>query len=638
MRSNFDTVYRPDIDGLRALAIGLVIVFHAELGVVSGGYVGVDVFFVISGYLITKIIYSDLHNNRFSFKRFWIRRARRLLPSMILVLSFTFIVFYNLYSPKLFYDMTSNLISQIFFVSNIYLWKNTNYFDVDAGLRPLLHMWSLSVEEQFYIFYPVIVCLIFKFKRNLLFPLLCASILLSLALAIWAAAAKPVAGFFLLPTRAWELGLGAGLALLSAEATGEEQVPPWLLSGASVVGLAMILASAFWFSSATPFPSYRALLPCVGTAMIMWSGGYRFKPLITKLFSNSVLIYIGLISYSLYLWHWVLFVFADNVNIPIEKIYLKISVIFFSVVFAALTYRFLENPIRKKTLLRSNSSFAASIFVPITVLSGLSIYSGVSGGIPDRFNQDEKNLLAYNDYNIDEKYRLRACFLHNNQRGFEDKAGCLRFGVGNNVLIWGDSHAAHLYIGINDKFPSDSNVSQFTAMNCPPFEQEVQRFNLNCNNLVKDIKKKIERKKFDIIILSANWFYHQNAKYFERNLRSALDFSKKNSEKTVLIGPTPMWKPSLPEHLVRVASGELPEMINMPLIAELRKLDKSLSKISMQYGAIYVSLIENLCEGTKCRASVGGASRTPLAWDEAHYTEGGSKFVAGIVHRSLARE
>ncbi|MFZ4541068.1 MAG: acyltransferase family protein, partial [Rickettsiales bacterium] len=292
------TAYRRDIDGLRGIAILAVLLFHAFTNLIPGGYVGVDIFFVISGYLITGILLHGLNEGTFTFRQFYARRIRRIFPALAIVLLSTWIAGWFILFPEEYTELGKHMGASSLFISNIILWKEAGYFDRTAELKPLLHLWSLGVEEQFYIFWPALL-LVFHRKRHGwagLVALTAISFVANLAFLHNA----PTGTFFLLPTRFWQLGLGGMLAYAELKPLPRRVQSPILC----MLGLALILIACFTFTDASPYPGWRALLPTIGAALIILSasGG--------KLIGNKPLLWLGLISYPLYLWHWPLLAYA----------------------------------------------------------------------------------------------------------------------------------------------------------------------------------------------------------------------------------------------------------------------------------------------------------------------------------------
>ena len=299
--------YRREIDGLRALAVLPVIFFHAGFPTFRGGFVGVDVFFVISGYLITTIILAELEQGKFSIINFYERRARRILPALFLVMFVCLPLAWLWLLPQEMKSFSQSLVAVSAFASNVLFWRTSGYFETAAELKPLLHTWSLAVEEQYYLLFPVFLMLTWRLGKRWIVGLLACVFVVSLAAAQWNAVAKPTATFFLLPTRGWELLVGAFVALYFSK--DRNKIPAKLLCEVGgAVGFVLITYSIFAFDKQTPFPSFYALVPTIGTALIILYATQ--STLVGQLLGNRVCVGVGLISYSAYLWHQPLFAFA----------------------------------------------------------------------------------------------------------------------------------------------------------------------------------------------------------------------------------------------------------------------------------------------------------------------------------------
>ena len=300
------TEYRPDIDGLRCVAISTVVLSHAGVPWFAGGYVGVDVFFVISGYLITRILRAGLDDYPRSIATFYERRARRILPALMVAVAAVLVAGAWVLGPTPFERLAQSTIATTLFVSNLWFWNSSSdYFGADVRFEPLLHTWSLAVEEQFYIVFPLLLALMARARRRLVRPLIAGICLVSLGMAVHALATdRPQSAFYLLQSRAWELGIGALLALSAIPVPRQRGV----VESLAVLAGAGILVPVFFYDVATPFPGLAALPPCVGTAMLIWLGGGS-ESRVKAALSLSPVVFIGLISYSLYVWHWPIIVF-----------------------------------------------------------------------------------------------------------------------------------------------------------------------------------------------------------------------------------------------------------------------------------------------------------------------------------------
>jgi peptidoglycan/LPS O-acetylase OafA/YrhL len=336
--------HRADIDGLRAIAVVPVVLFHAGVSRVSGGFVGVDIFFVISGYLITSLILGEMAEGRFSLASFYERRIRRIFPALFAVLAVCVVVAALLFLPRELKSFDRSLLATTFFVSNIYFYSGLGYFAAPPDTLPLLHTWSLAIEEQFYIVFPLLLSLVIAFGRRVWIGLIAALFLLSLAASIWVTRLNPDAAFYLAPMRVWELMLGALLAARLLPRIGSQAVREML----ALAGIALIGYAVFAFSPATPFPGSAALIPCLGAALVIYAGEDDGTTLAGKVLSLWPLAFVGLISYSLYLWHWPLLVFARYWTIVPLTVWQSAAIVTTSFILAAFSWRYIEQPFLRK--------------------------------------------------------------------------------------------------------------------------------------------------------------------------------------------------------------------------------------------------------------------------------------------------
>jgi peptidoglycan/LPS O-acetylase OafA/YrhL len=448
--------YRREIDGLRALAVVPVILFHAGFETFSGGFVGVDVFFVISGYLITTIILTELEQDKFSIVNFYERRARRILPALFLVMlvCIPFAWFWLL--PNAMKDFSQSLVAVSVFASNILFWRESGYFDGAAELKPLLHTWSLAVEEQYYLIFPLFLMLTWRLGKRWILVLLVAVFLASFATAQWASIAKPTAAFYLLPTRGWELLIGAFAAFYLSKSNRTEfarsvgEVCGWL-------GLALILYAVFAYSKTTPFPGVYALAPTVGTVLIILFATQQTT--IGQFVGNKAFVGVGLISYSAYLWHQPLFAFAREKSLtePSQLVFGVLSLA--ALVLAYFTWRFVEAPFRKKGTFNR-----FKIFLYASIASIFFIAFGLVGNALD----GEFVRLGYDDRYKPLVERLRSN--HGLNKECEEKLTESEKCITDDepeVLLWGDSFAMHLaqgFLASNSKI----KMKQTTVSQCAP--------------------------------------------------------------------------------------------------------------------------------------------------------------------------
>ncbi|PZQ45558.1 MAG: hypothetical protein DI551_06970 [Micavibrio aeruginosavorus] len=419
--------YRPDIDGLRAIAVLLVLLCHGKFSAFAGGFVGVDIFFVISGYLITSIIYKSVQEGTFSVSDFYVRRIRRIMPALLTVLFVTTLIASLIFLPKEFARYGLSLAATASFSSNILFWRESGYFDASAWLKPLLHTWSLSIEEQFYIFFPIIVALHLKYLPRFFNFSVCAGIILSLALSqILLVVDKQAASYFNLPTRAWELLIGSALAI---------GIIPFHVNKAwanviAGIGIILVLASGI-FTKPVMFPGINALYPTIGAAMILYACGQQ-ETFVSQFLSLKPSVFVGRISYSLYLWHWPVLVFSQYYLVVDISWWQSIILLLFSAFLAFLSWKYIEQPARspdfhpKRLSLFVTTFFALFVFIAL----GMSIY--YSKGMPQRFSPDVLE-AANATKGLDKEFQKIG-------------AGTI-MALGDSsakdfsFIVWGDSHA-----------------------------------------------------------------------------------------------------------------------------------------------------------------------------------------------------
>ena len=431
--------YRSEIDGLRAVAVLPVILFHAGFSTFSGGFVGVDIFFVISGYLITAILITDLNSGRFSILHFYERRARRILPALFFAMLCTLPFAWFWMNPVQLKDFAQSLVAVTTFTSNILFWRETGYFNAASELKPLLHTWSLAVEEQFYIFFPVLLLVLWRFSSRIVLYIIVALSVTSLFLSHWGSIAAPSATFYLIPTRAWELGAGSICAFLL------KNRQPYKNNALSGLGLILILGSIFLYDSNTPFPSLWALVPVGGTALIILFA--QSTTLTANLLSIRPIVFIGLISFSAYLWHQPLFAFAHMQSLsapPTSTMYLLIALSFGLAVFS---WRYIEQPFRGREnsfRITRRQVFGLSISA-MALFSAIGLAGHLTGGAP--FRQTPSG-VAWQDLDLDRRLALNPglglqCIEGNSFQNVVTNPNC-RTGDTPRVLLWGDSYAMHL--------------------------------------------------------------------------------------------------------------------------------------------------------------------------------------------------
>jgi peptidoglycan/LPS O-acetylase OafA/YrhL len=434
--------YRPEVDGLRAIAVLAVVLFHAGFGC-SGGFVGVDIFFVISGYLITKLIWFDLENGHFTFAHFWERRARRILPAFLVVTISTVAAGWFYLLPSDFRSLGRATASQALFAANIHYWLDSGYFATASEEKPLLHTWSLAVEEQFYFIVPFLLLTVyqmhrFRCRKGIVFLLGLGSVL-SFCTSLYGVSYYPSAAFYFLPTRAWEMLFGS-LAAFMPNASVVLPKTRWHREVISLASLTLIVVSIAFYTESTPFPGIAALLPCSGAAFLIWVSqrSETMTPtIVSKCLSWRPLVFVGLISYSLYLWHWPLLAFARYMSPVALSVGQRLTLCGIGTVLAIVSWKYVEGPFRNRSLATSGRSmllFAGLGLVTIWTV-GLTVY--LNSGFPQRVPPHWQEMIEVSsDISFNQQ-----------QTAVDIRSGrFLRIGVTDesiipSLFVWGDSHA-----------------------------------------------------------------------------------------------------------------------------------------------------------------------------------------------------
>lgn len=486
---------RRDIDGLRALAVIPVVLFHFGISPFSGGFVGVDVFFVISGFLITGILYREISAGQFSFVDFWARRARRILPALTVVLLATLALGWLLLTDKDFSKLGRAVRYQSMFISNMLFMRQDGYFQPASELNPLLHTWSLAVEEQYYVVFPFLIALLMRHLRHwrwMLFSIL----LLSFALNLFYIAHKPEVAFFSLPTRAWEMLCGAMLAVLP----GSKRVRPWHYQLMGIAGLIAVLTAIFTFDRNTLFPGWAAALPVLGAAALIWSGAHG-PTLTSKLLSGRILVWVGLLSYSLYLWHWPIYVYANAISSdgiqPLEAM----GWILLSLGIAWSSLRFIELPFREKRWVAGQRPM---LFVGVLAMAALGVSGSVirsADGFPQRFVGEAQ---AYAKARLWRAGQLNCMLVTSDKQ--PDRACLLgeKAGTSPSRMVWGDSHAAALMPGLQKAAAQAGEPVWLYSMSaCPPIVSEQPR--KKCRDFNNRTMEQIRLLHIKDVMLASSW-------------------------------------------------------------------------------------------------------------------------------------
>lgn len=632
--------HRKEVDGLRAIAVLPVILFHAGFAWIPGGFVGVDIFYVISGYVITSLILKEKSEDRFSLARFYERRIRRILPALLVVILACQIAAWNWMDSVQLKAFATSVIAVATFTANILFWKTTDYFGAPGAEQPLLHTWSLAVEEQYYLLFPLLIFALWSWgRRKLLFTIVTIA-LLSLALSEWGRVHRPDANFYLMPTRAWEILLGAIVGFIAFEDAQYKYVSRRAGEWLALAGLGMVMAAIFGYTEAIAFPSSYTLLPTVGATLIIAFGQRDTR--VGRLLSLTPIVGIGLISYSAYLWHHPLFAFARIYMGGDVSTYVFALLSLASLGLAYLTWRFVEEPFRRNKTLPRKTTFALAASASMLMI-GTGIAGNVTNGFEDRYTAEQNTILRYLSYDRRTLYREGTCFLET-RHGFDEFAPkCYRDLIQKKgtTLIWGDSHAASLAPGLDTQL-AGLPKAQLTASDCPPILGYESNYRPFCKSINDGVFALIKKADSPTVLMLANWQSHYREPMYMINLEQTIVALKTAGANVVLLQSLPHWPPSLPQilvsHLMRSDNSiaQLPESLFSKGYATTRSVDDLLVTIAHRQHIATISMLDLLCEHNVCRALVGvSPQRTPTAWDDAHLTREGSLYAAERLDKQL---
>jgi peptidoglycan/LPS O-acetylase OafA/YrhL len=606
--------YRADIDGLRALAVLPVLLYHVGVPGFAGGFVGVDIFFVISGYLICGMTDADIRDGSFSLGNFYKRRILRILPALFVMMLAASLLAYRYFLPVELEGFARSLASAVGSVSNVYFAKTAGYFEAPAETKPLLHTWSLGVEEQFYLIVPVLMLVAYRFAPKRAKLLFAVSAAMSYVAAVAMTYRNDAFVFYLTPFRAWELALGA---LLAIGFIPKPAIGPWSnLCGA--VGLVLLLGVIFAGSSSAPLLLMTSLAS-VGATMVIASSE-RETSQVGRLLSLPPFVFIGLISYSLYLWHWPLIVFQRtdvllSVDSPASA---KLTLIIISIGMAYLSWKLIELPFRSLAHTTSKTKVfvaASGAMATAVALCGLVL---MVGGAPFRFSPQVVQVASYLGYDSSPAFRTGRCFLATNRQTL-DVETCAKLDPHRpNYLLVGDSHAAHLWYGLSAALP-DINVMQATATMCRPVVQGGARYDTPaCRRLREFVfNDYLVDHKVDQLLLAASWKDEDLPA-----LATSLDILKSRGLNVIVLGPIVEYDSALPRLLADEITRDKPDAAHAMLRSGVKERDETMRRLVSDHGASYLSVYDAVCRDGRCEEYV--EANVPLQFDEGHLTQQGS--------------
>ncbi|HPE49322.1 MAG TPA: acyltransferase family protein [Hyphomonas sp.] len=635
--------YRPDIDGIRAIAVLAVILYHFGVAGFSGGFVGVDVFFVISGYLITRLIVGEVTGTgRFDFGNFYLRRARRLFPALFVVLACCFVASYFRFSPDEFRRFSGALVHAIASLSNFYFWSESGYFDADAVLKPLLHTWSLAVEEQFYLFWPAMIALSFRFGRKFGAPAIILAVSLlsfygnhvfhngqvglidrflpSLAPRFQDGAATI---FYLTPFRVFEFGIGA-IVLWAPQTDARHN---WLREILLVAGLVLVAVSVTTYSDAIVFPYYNALMPCLGTALLIYAGQARYAGWLLR---NPVSVGIGLISYSAYLIHWPLWVFYSYGRLDAVTPLGKVALVVVTLVLAVLMYRFVETPFRRPRKDRPKlgpAAFGLTCTMAAFLLILPASNAWANGGWPGRIKA-----VSFADFQSLDKLMVETTEFA--KAHFDLPT----FDAGRNrVLVIGDSHSTDAANALGYELGSEFQVRRqwfhpICWRNLDPANPVADK---KCPEEVNQLRNSSKLHSADFVVVSS--LFGREGKDDAQLLIDFIRTERPNAKIIFLGQSVGFWK-FHQYALSAVQEGETGDDLNAEAYRRFYKPshefdDEMRSKLVLDANTVFVSKVDAICEKERCMFVL--PNNHLVVWDMSHWTmEGGRAIMARILEQN----
>jgi peptidoglycan/LPS O-acetylase OafA/YrhL len=616
------TRYRPDIDGLRAIAVLLVVNFHAFPKALPGGFVGVDIFFVISGFLITGILTRELDQRRFSLRAFYERRIRRIFPALIVVLFATLVLGWLWMLPAAYAQLSADVFASAAFFANIALLLQSGYFDVASASKPLLHLWSLGIEEQFYLAWPLILMLAARTRFGIVAAVSVIGIA-SFALNVALIGSNPVATFYLPFTRGWELLAGAALAC------GWAHIPQ---TGASSnlrasAGALLIAAAAGVLDTKSVFPGWWAALPVTGAALLLsapaaW--GCR------HVLASPALVWVGRISYPLYLWHWPLLVFFGIIKFAPLTLLERELTIGLSFGLAWLTYRFVETPFR------SGRPSSQKIFGLCAGMALVAVAGGIvlgERGFDFRLPPEIRAMADVPEQQS--QWRVHQCLLDlSRESSFADS--CVDRGRRPLILVWGDSTAAALVPGLREAQQThDFGIAQLTSSSCIPALNAAVAGVPNCRAINDRVLALARDIKPDIVVLHGTW-----ERYLDNVAETVAALKQQTHARVVVLGATPEWKRGLPNevlHYFMLYHRLIPPRSNDAVSSNW--YDAVMRAKLVPAGAEYISAWDAMCNADGCVTRIGDTAGDISVSDQVHLTEKGSVFlIHAIIGRLLGEE
>jgi peptidoglycan/LPS O-acetylase OafA/YrhL len=624
--------YRADIDGLRAVAVLSVLAFHIGLNRFAGGFVGVDVFFVISGYLISSIIFADINASHFTIAGFYERRIRRIFPALLAMLAVAGVVAVIYLLPSELVDYAKSTLAATGSASNLYFWWHSGYFTSPTS-KPLLHTWSLAVEEQFYISFPLFLLLVRRFFPQRLRAAVVILFLVSLVTSCIVVSRNPDTAFYMPYTRAWELLLGTLLSL----GIFPHLRSAWLRNLATLGGIGMIMWSVLFYSKDTVFPGLSALVPCVGSALIIWAGEAGAS-LVGSVLSWRPTVFVGLISYSLYLWHWPVIVLHQmGMLVSIGSITLgghsgllsqhrldMLIEIVLSFFLGILSWRFVERPFRSGPLRLSGRPLFALTGGAMAILLGCATWTVFAQGFRGRFPDKALQVASAADVNEEiGSVRTGVCFIttdyHFEKYNYDT---CLHEDKDKkNYLLLGDSHSAMLWSALSSAL-QHSNVMQASTAACEP--SLYPSGSDDCKKMMSYIfQQYLPTHQVQGMFIVGRW----EPKHLGP-LTGLISWAKEHQLPVIVFGPVPEYDAPLPRLLAYSIAWTKPGLASQHLVSSSKVLDAEMQHMSASIWHVpYISLYREICGPDGCLEYADAAHKIPLMGDDNHLSPLGASIV-----------
>ena len=624
--------YRRSIDGLRAAAVLLVLGFHVFPDAVKGGFIGVDVFFVISGFLISGILYGNFADpNKPGIRiiaAFYGRRIRRIFPALIVTLVGCYGLGFLLLFPEQFKLLNRNLLASAGFCLNLFAFRETGYFEADSYSKPLLHLWSLGVEEQFYLIWPIVIWICVRARLRVL-PVAVFLAGCSFFVCYYRLGLSEAGAFYLPHTRFWELSVGSIAAIagpaIVAWFDGPTTLAKNILATAlSATGIVLVGAGVVLIKSDRFFPNPLALLPTVGAACILCAG--ETNVVNRWVLGNPLARAVGLVSYPLYLWHWPLLVFARFAWSNGDAVGYRLGAVAIAFALATATYLFIEKPIRRAASARRTVALPA---IAMAALSAVAVASLLAGGLPQRFPKEVQELDRY-EFRYNEPGRVGEYLLVSDSSPKDFKVDPNEIAPGKpSLVLWGDSHAAQLYPGFDKHFSAKYNIVQRTVMSTGPFLGMDPPEKPHMKALNDFVFETIKRIHPAWVVLAADWFGYD----WKQIAITVAALRAVGVDRITVFGPVPHWKGSLPRQLIfyyRTHPGSpLPTRLRGGDEHDTPKIDADLGAFCGSLRVEYVSPYTLLSDKDGVIARVGEGLKGIEAWDNAHLTPAASEYLVG---------